>query len=274
MTRSPEIIRSKQNKRLQRLQRLFHRKHRRKAGQTVLVGEKILRDALSDELTISQVFTSEELSPELAQELARQRVLTLPVKASLLRQVVPLDHPPGLVAIASIPDQRWPQCSADRASALVVGCGLQDPGNLGTILRTAWFFGFRGGLLLPGSTDPWSPKVLRAAIAAVLRCPVEQAESLNGAIQRVADQGYTPVLLDSNGGEDLAPGVLPKRAAFFLGEEGQGFERWQQDQDPNDSASLGPVTRICIRGQGQAESLNVAMAFGMAAYQWFQDWGP
>lgn len=268
------VIRSKSNARLKELRRLFRRKTRKKTGQTVLMGSKIIADALTDGLNFHEIFLKEgaELVFHLPTGERRRFPTTVPVhivESQIYDTLCPLESPPDALAVVTIPSRDFTDLAPkDKASsAFVVACGVQDPGNLGTIMRTAWFFGLRGLATTFGTTDPWSPKVLRASIGALLRSPPCFLGSFEEALHACFEQGYTPVFLVASGGETLGTVRLPEKCAFFLGEEGQGFLPEHLAliaQFPKD------VLEVTIEGSGEAESLNVAIAFSLGAYAWSQ----
>lgn len=258
------VIRSKSNARLKELRRLFRRKARKKTGQTVLLGSKIIADALADGLLFQDIF------------LREGHRLSFPgktpvhvVEPQLFDSLCPLDSPPDALAIVTVPKRDFLDLAPPSLSrgALVVACGVQDPGNLGTIMRTAWFFGLRGLAITAGTTDPWSPKVLRASIGSLLRSPPSLLGTFEEALHACLKQGYTPVFLVASGGEAMGQVALPAKCAFFMGEEGQGFlpEQLALIAEHSDS-----VLQVTIEGSGEAESLNVAIAFSLGAYAWSQ----
>ncbi|MDF1666674.1 MAG: RNA methyltransferase [Planctomycetota bacterium] len=258
------VIRSKSNARLKDLRRLFRRKTRKKTGQTVLLGSKIIADALADGLEFREIFLKEGATLTFE--------TTVPihiVESPIYNTLCPLESPPDVLAVVTVPTRDFTDLAPKKtqSSAFVVACGVQDPGNLGTIMRTAWFFGLRGLATTIGTTDPWSPKVLRASIGALLRSPPAFLGSFEEALHACFEQGYTPVFLVASGGESLGTVRLPEKCAFFLGEEGQGFVPEQLAliaKFPND------ILEVTIEGSGEAESLNVAIAFSLGAYAWSQ----
>jgi RNA methyltransferase, TrmH family len=266
MSASTSVIRSKSNQRLKELRRLFTRKGRKKASQTVLLGSKIMADAQSDGLTFDAVFFREGYQGPLTNSAP-----AFAVERALFDSLIPLEAAPEVLAIVAIPAGSFDQLADPTLSsgAFAMACGLQDPGNLGTIMRTAWFLGLRGLAMTKGTTDPFSPKVLRASIGAFLRSPPVSLGSFEEALGATLNQSYTPVILVASGGQTLSSVSLPARSAFFLGEEGRGFTKAQEQCMNKYSRDIVEVT---IEGSGQAESLNVAVAFSLVAYTWSQQY--
>jgi RNA methyltransferase, TrmH family len=171
------------------------------------------------------------------------------ISGSHMSQVADTKTPPGIVAVAPIPPTTAPS-AGERAVYL---SEIQDPGNLGTILRTlAWFGGFRC-LLGPGSVDPWNPKVVRATAGAIFHVPIEidvELETLSARFPRIA-------CLDMRG-ETVRSAAFADFDAYVFGNEARGLPR----------AALGSigVRAFTIPGGGAIESLNVATAVNLCVF--------
>jgi len=253
----PILISSRSNPRVKRLARLATRRGRRKERATIAVGATLIREAISGGLQVEAVFLPDDFpSPVLPEP--QPRIFSLPRK--LLVSLLELGHCPDAVAIVAIPEPGLDPLREPGPGALVLACGIQDPGNMGTIARSARFFGFRGLAWTRGSVDPWSPKVIRAAMGALLHSPpVELDQEPEKAIAVLEELGYTPVLLAAHGAEALGSCELPSRAALVLGEEGRGLPLELCERH----------RALTISGAGAAESLNVAAAFAVVAQAWF-----
>ena len=142
------------------------RAHRREAGEYLGDGVKLLDEAVRWGASLTAVVhTADVPLPELGPAV---RVAEVPVE--LMRSISPMETPQGVLFLARQPSQEPPErLSGCRYLALE---GVQDPGNVGTILRTADAFGADGLFLLPGCADPFGPKAVRASMGAVFRLPV------------------------------------------------------------------------------------------------------
>lgn len=131
---------------------------------------------------------------------------------------------------------------------------VQDPGNLGTILRTADAMGAAGLLLGAGCADPYAPKPLRAAMGSIYHLPVWQGE-LEGEIPRLVQQGFTCICGHLKGGDTLPK--VGERCVLVIGNEGSGVS--------------DPVAAQCHKYRlpmyGFAESLNASVAAGILIYE-------
>lgn len=259
------VISSKRNDRLRLAKALIARRSRQQRERYLVEGPKAIGDLLArDPSRIEQLlYRAQGTLPKAAlralHEAKAAGLPCYPVEPALFDEVAPSESPQPVMAIAHL---RWTPlaelCAPGEGPLGVAAClGVQDPGNLGTILRTARFFGLAGVVTLPGTQDPFAPKVVRSAAGALIDCPPATAEDLGALLEVSAAAGLEPVALAAHGGEPLASAELPPRALLLLGAEGPGL--------PEDLPGLRKVT---IAGVGPQESLNVAIAFALVAHAW------
>jgi len=169
---------------------------------------------------------------------------------SHMSQVAETKNPQGIVALVPI----LPTAPARKGERTIYLHEIQDPGNLGTILRTlAWFGNFRC-LVGPESVDPYNPKVIRASAGAIFHVPLEidvQLQALRDRFPRIA-------CLDLQG-EDLRAPQFGKFDCYVFGNEARGIPH-------EEIASLGAKT-YTINGNGAIESLNLAATVNMCVYE-------
>jgi RNA methyltransferase, TrmH family len=136
-----------------------------------------------------------------------------------------------------------------RHERLIVLDGLQDPGNVGTIIRTAEAFGFEGIIVTPGTASPFSEKAVRASMGSVLGLDIATADAVE-----ISSLDHEILSLIPEGGEPARHEMFVGRFAVCLGQEGSGL-----------SAEIMALTgrKICIPMNGRTESLNVAVAAGI-----------
>jgi TrmH family RNA methyltransferase len=162
--------------------------------------------------------------------------------------------PKSMVAVAKKP--RYP--IAIRGDALLVLDRLQDPGNVGALIRTAGAIGFDGALCVKGTADPFSPKAVRASAGALFRLPVYEAGEPEEAVETLRSEGYRIALLDAGGASLCWEADITGRTAFVVGNEGGGAAVCFLDS--------ADVTISVPMTEG-AESLNAAVAAGIAMYE-------
>ena len=170
-----------------------------------------------------------------------------------MAQLADTKTPQGILAVVPLP----PAASADgliSAEKAVYLHEVQDPGNLGTILRTlAWFGGVRC-LLSPGSVDPYNPKVVRASMGAIFHVPLETEVTLEALASR-----YSRIACLDIGGEPVAAPSFQAHDCYLFGNEARGV--------PPAALTQLAARRYTIPGAAAIESLNLASAVNMAAYE-------
>ncbi len=174
-------VEGRHNALVKELRQAFSRGELTSDGYCAIEGFRILEEAIRSGLRFRAVFFSESAAARaeklLSQLGAQVETLLLPDK--LFAGAVPSDAPQGVAALA-----RWKEFSLDdvlaksKAGPLLAIAGVQDPGNLGTILRSAEAFGAGGVLLGEGTVSPFNPKVVRASAGSVFRLPMARGETV------------------------------------------------------------------------------------------------
>ena len=241
------------------MRRLHTRHGRRKEGAFVLEGARAIQDALAAAPEhIEAVYLAEHpLDPELVERAAEAGVECVAVPPDVFATLSQLDAPPGALAVATARyAELEPLLTGDGVSprAVVACLGVQDPGNLGSILRSAAFFGFAGAVVLRGGADPYHPRLVRGSSGTLLAAPPARAADWPELAAAARAAGLTPVALVAHGGQELER--LPARTLLLLGAEGPGVA-------PEVSAASQLLTL-----RGSTESLNVAAAFAVGAHLW------
>jgi TrmH family RNA methyltransferase len=251
-----EIITSRANARVKQLRAAFAGQARLSGGLVAIEGENLLREALRSGLPLKTIFLSERVAqPTWIPQSVELMMLSDDVFAS----AVATQHPQGIAALLVPP--RWEMAAETPAnSLLLVAAGLQDPGNLGTLIRSAEAFGATAVLTTQGTVSEWNQKALRASAGSVLRIPVIQVaaeEIIALKIQGV--RFYAAVAPDS--GSQVLPAAEADMAcacALMIGNEGSGLgEEWLALAD----------ARITIPTPGGVESLNAAVAGSLLLYE-------
>lgn len=231
------------------LNKLHQKKYREKFRCYLVEGEHLVLElqkaaATNAQLRGAKLYVSEERaawrSPFETHIIGNRRMAELSETQS----------PQGIVALVPMPTPGAPR----PGEPAVYLHEIQDPGNLGTILRTlAWFGGFRC-LLGPGSVDPWNAKALRASAGAIFHVPIEVGVALEGLRSR-----YPRIAcLDTQGAPLPAPG-FSDFDCYLFGNEARGV--------PREQLSALAATAFSIAGSGVPESLNVATSVSICAYE-------
>lgn len=176
-----------------------------------------------------------------------------PVNEAELKKVSSLTTPNQVIAIAELPDEPFRPEFLQRDFCFYLD-GIQDPGNLGTILRTADWFGIPAVICSPDSADAFSPKVVQAGMGAFLRVNIWEMP-LENVLENAPE---LPVLGAVLGGENIFQTTLPSNGLIVIGNEGRGLS-------PVTEARLTQRLTIPRHPNGGAESLNAAVAAGIFA---------
>ena len=248
------------NQRLKELRLAFRRAELTPQGECAIEGVKLIEEALRSGQQLESVFFSESARP-LAEKLLPQinaRTETLVLPNALFNSIVPSDAPQGVAALLKLPAFSSTQL-LERSShgPFVVAAGLQDPGNLGTILRSAEAFGAAGVFLTEGTVSPYNSKVLRGSAGSIFRLPflrISSAELL--PLLRARDVRL--IATSSHQGTPLPQISWTLPLAIFIGNEGAGLPR--------------EVTRemdetLAIPQAEQVESLNAGVAASIVLYE-------
>jgi len=244
-----EHVTSRKNPIIQSLRALGQsRRAREEAGLYVLDGEKLLREAMRFSAPVETVLWAEQ---PLFPVPAGVRELTAP--QSLVEYVSPLSNSPGPVFTIRMAEQAIPE----RVAHLLVLENVQDPGNVGTVIRTANALGFEAVALVGACADLYSPKTARATMGAIFRQRVFSCsmEALGDLLQRSELPLYGAALSDA--ARDVREVPL-KRAAVAVGSEGQGLsEAFLQQCDG----------QVIIPMEPDSESLNAAVAASILMWE-------
>ncbi|MDY3014962.1 MAG: RNA methyltransferase [Evtepia sp.] len=248
-----ERITSKSNQLMVQIRKLVSdRKHRRRDGLMVCEGPKMLAEALRWGADLDTVVW-EEGAAETASVPATVRQVEVP--KDLFRSLAATETPQRVLFLCRMPVSRLPDTLA--GDRYLVLDGLQDPGNVGTLWRTADAFGADGMILLPGSADPWNPKTLRATMGACFRLPVWESDlpGLEALLEREGLPLFATALREDT--EDIRSLSLA-RAAVVIGSEGKGVSE----------AVLSRCEKtIKIPMEARCESLNAAVAGAVVLWQ-------
>ena len=258
-----ELISSAANPVVKRMRLLAERKHRRREGAFVVEGIQPVWQAVDAGAEVEVIVAAPGLlgdSPA-ARLVARQEqagVRVARVTSDLFARVSSRDGPSGLAAIvrARVPDLAALPVTADSVFAALHEIG--NPGNLGTIIRTANAAGAAGVVLVGPATDPFDPAAVKASMGALFSTPVARAETAAEFFAWAADRGVTVVTTSAAAEASFWDAVYARPLALLLGAEGVGL--------PPDVLAAGDL-QVRIPMTGTAESLNLAVAAALLLYE-------
>ena len=243
----------------------------RDAGMKYLIeGPNLIREALENGGEIEMILQSEDFREEAAGSesagltlfgAARDDIPMAAVTPTLFRRLSDTETPQGIMAV--VKKQIWGQeeffsSGQSGASNVIVLDRLQDPGNIGTILRTADAAGYLGAVIMKGTADIYSPKIVRAAAGSLFRLPVLAAETPGSVIGLLKQHGKSVICTAPAGDRFYYDVDLKENAAVIIGNEGNGA----CDEFLKHSDFL-----VRIPMEGKIESLNAAVSAGILMYE-------
>jgi len=253
-------VEGRHNALVKELRSAFSRAELTEAGDCAIEGLRIVEEAIRSGLRFHAVFFRESGS-NLVERLLPQigaNVETVLLPDKLFSSVVPSESPQGVAALV-----RYRQISLEdvfqrmEAGPLVAVAGLQDPGNLGTILRSAEAFGAAGVLLGEGTVSPFNPKVVRGSAGSIFRLPMVRVK-LGEVLPQLCERGVRLIATSSHKGVTLPQANLVGPVAVLIGGEGAGVPR----------DLLAKVDEIvAIPHAAQVESLNAGVAASIVLYE-------
>ena len=234
-------------------------------------GEKLIREALRSGAALKCLFITEGYESAWNDNGDRngnrnrnrnrngngleEYVAVLPEK--VMKKLSQLENPPSAIGLFSPPPPFDLNQALENSRTVVVLDRVQDPGNLGTIIRSCEGLGAECLILLKGSCSPLNPKVIRAAAGSSFRVPI--VPNLDGpeALSQLRRHGFR-CIATAGDGKDLRNSTFPERCAFFLGTEGTGLSNFLRDECDE---------RIAIPMVGVTESFNVSIATAICLYE-------
>jgi len=234
--------------------------HRRRSGRCALEGLRLIRDALQSGVRIENAFfTHEALSKHagLLPLFKKAGASVYEISEPLAAAISDTDTTQGLLCTAYIPQSSLSPDNTDTGGCYAALENIQDPGNLGAILRTAEALGFDGIFLSPACVDVYSPKVLRASMGAVFRLPICETP-LPLALKKLGGAGIKTYAALSWGGEDLLAQDLSGGVAVAIGNEGAGLTA---------ECAAVCLKSVTIKMRGRAESFNAAAAAAIIMWE-------
>jgi len=261
------MITSKLNPKIKEIRLLNQAKHRNARGLYFIEGVRLVEDELRQDLPVRKVVYSPRL--EKAQRgaallsLSRKKISRaewLYVSEEVMGSISDTPSHQGILVVLGKKEYNWEELEKREGMVLLL-CGLQDPGNLGTIFRAAEAGGAAGLILTRGSIDPYSPKVARASMGSIFRIPFLANQDLHDCLRVLRSLGYKIWATAGHGGIPFWEADLAQSSAVIFGQEGAGI--------PEDliEAADGLLT---IPMAPPTESLNVAMAAGLVIYEGFR----
>ncbi len=261
-----EPITSRRNQRIVDTRKLEQKKYRQRQGRFRVEGLQLLHMALDAGKQPLEVFFCEtqfagDEAPRLLERFQQAGAELIPVTAPVMDSLSDREVCQGLVVTFPLWQTEVTELSPGDRDLVVVLDRLQDPGNVGTLVRTADAVGAAAVVLIEPCADPFDPKTVRSSMGSLFNLPVLQTDDADGTLRYFKSHGLAIVGADVQLGQAWGAGVWRGGTALVLGNEARGI-----------SADIQPLITDWVRLPivGKAESLNVAVAGGVLMYAWLR----
>ena len=252
-----DIITSKDNPKVKYLASLHDGKNARREGVVFIEGVRGCEDALGCGVVPSIVVADEEHASWAIAHADRLSCECLILSETCFKKISQTVHPQGVSLVAKRPVSSGDVVlRGDGKDIFMCLEDIQDPGNLGTMIRIADAFDFTGILITRNTVDPFNDKVIRASMGSIWRVNITSFENSDDMISALHGKGVKVIAAELHG-DDLSQAKIDLPAAYFIGNEGAGLKA---------STISKCDTKVKIRMQGKAESLNAASAASIIGY--------
>lgn len=251
------------NSKLTLLRKLNRKKHRHEQQFFLIEGQRAVQQLLDNNLiALESLFfdESQNLWQEAYWEQMAHEKESAMINAQDFEAIADTENPQGILALCHMPAEADLSWLASKQGIIVATDAIQDPGNLGTIIRSASWFGAAGLLTGKGTADLFHPKVVRSTAGATGSVPYKNAD-LNDDLARLEEAGWTIILLDAGTGAESIRHIEARgKAVLVVGNEANGID-----------AALFKAGRTrgfipSAPGNKNVESLNASMALSIALY--------
>ena len=247
-----EVVTSRTNARVKQLRAAFAGQARLASGLIAIEGEHLLEEAVRSGQALKTLFVSERRE---VPSFVPRGIEVVRLAVDVLQSCVETQTPQGIAALL-VPPVYDVEAMLVGTPLLLIAVGVQDPGNLGTLVRSAEAFGATGVLTTPGTVSAWNQKAMRASAGSVFRLPV--AAATPEAMERLEQQGVRLFAALKDDARAIDEVDLRGACALLIGNEGAGLsEDWVRLADE----------RVTIPCPGWVESLNAAVAGSLLLYE-------
>lgn len=258
-----QVITSKDNEIIKNIKKLKEKKYRDQTGQYIIEGIKLVEEAITENVKINKIIVCEDceangnIPKDLMYEIAKYDCIY--VSKKIFEAISDVNTPQGILAVikkCSKPEEKV-SYSED---IIVVLDGVQDPGNLGTILRTVDSINLKQIILSPKCADPYNPKVVRSTMGAIFRLNIIESKNIIETLKDIKKNKYKIIATSLETNESIYTVELNKKA-IIIGNEANGISK-EVLEIANGKMKIPML--------GKTESLNVAVATGVILYEYIR----
>ena len=253
------VITSKDNEQIKHIRKLKEKKYRDEYNEYVIEGVKLIKEAIGEKANIKTIVAcddcvkNEEIDPKVMYEIAKYNCIYAEEK--VFKSISDVQNHQGLLAVMSKEEEGKIDFSED---IIVVLDDIQDPGNLGTILRTIDSAGLKQIIVSKRSGDVYNPKVVRSTMGAILRVNVIESENLSETLKLLKKHKYEVIATSLETKKSIYD-IDYKKKVIVIGNEANGVSKEVLDMADQ---------KVKIPMLGKTESLNAAVATSIVTYEY------
>ena len=255
-----QVITSKDNELIKHIKKLKDKKERDLSNEYIIEGIKLIQEAIQENAKIKQIIIcddcekTESIPKDLMYEIAKQECIYVTNK--VFDSITEVMNPQGILAM--IEKQSKEIQIDDKQDIILALDDIQDPGNLGTILRTADSIGLTQILVSKGTADCYNPKVVRSTMGAIFRVKIIECEDLVKTLKEIKKHKFE-IVVSSLQTDNSIYDINYHKKVIVIGNEANGVKKEIQDLADK---------KIKIPMLGKTESLNASVATGIILYEY------
>ncbi|MDP3025489.1 MAG: RNA methyltransferase [candidate division Zixibacteria bacterium] len=248
---------------LKQISKLKTEKERNSKGRFLIEGVRLCQEALSSDWEVELILFSGEFSESsvgqrLIEEFSKRGIEVFGIKKKEIEKLTDTETPQGIVALVKKKKFTLSKDILKKSSLLLGLDNIRDPGNLGTMIRTADAAGTNGVLLSKGCVELYNPKVIRSTMGSIFHLPVVEGLDLKEVLPEMKVSGFKIFSSEVHQGKDYTKISYPEKICLLIGGESSGISK---------EVSNLADERIKVPIFGKAESLNASVAAGILLYE-------
>ena len=256
-----QVISSKENEIIKNIKKLKEKKYRDLNNEYIIEGIKVIQEAIQENAKIKQIIICDDceknsnISQEMMYEIAKYECIYVTNK--IFTSLTDVKNPQGIMAIVEKNSSKEEKIDYNQ-DIIVALDDIQDPGNLGTILRTVDSIGINQILVSKGTADSYNPKVVRSTMGAIFRVKIIECEDLEKTLKEIKKHKFE-ILVTSLQTENSIYDIKYNKKVIVIGNEANGVEEKIQNMAD---------VKVKIPMLGRTESLNASVATGIILYEY------
>jgi TrmH family RNA methyltransferase len=248
---------------LKELVKLKTKKGRKTQGRFLIEGIRLCEEMANsnwkaESVLFTSSFQNSSTGKKLLQKLERRNVKPIPVKSEEVKKLSDTATPQGIICVVKIKEFSLNEFWSESSNIILALDAIRDPGNVGTLIRTADAFGIDGVILSSDTVELYNPKVVRSTMGSIFHLPIFNEVYLEKIIPKLKKRNFKIYGTDAKGGKDLEGLDCSGKICLLIGNEAEGLNK-------NLLNLSDEIVRIPIFGR--AESLNASVAGGILLYE-------